>query len=52
VTYGEGRRAHQTAFAALKPTHEKKGDGWARKDRKVPSDPRAGPPAVARRSRW
>ncbi|HZB00825.1 MAG TPA: ChaB family protein [Actinomycetota bacterium] len=39
--YGEGRRAHQTAFAALKHTHEKKGDRWVRKDRKGPSDPRA-----------
>jgi hypothetical protein len=32
VTYGEGRRAHQTAFAALKHTHLKKGDRWVRKD--------------------
>jgi ChaB/Rho termination factor, N-terminal domain len=39
--YGEGRRSHQTAFAALKHTFEKKGDRWVEKDRKGPSDPRA-----------
>ncbi|PKQ29145.1 MAG: cation transport regulator ChaB [Actinobacteria bacterium HGW-Actinobacteria-10] len=39
--YGEGRRAHQTAFAALKHTHEKVGDRWEPKERKGPSDPGA-----------
>lgn len=39
--YGEGRRAHQTAFAALKHSFEKKGDRWVGKDQKGPSDPRA-----------
>jgi hypothetical protein len=39
--YGEGERAHRTAFAALKQTHEKKGDRWVRKDEKGPSDPRS-----------
>ncbi len=39
--YGEGERAHRTAYAALKHTHEKKGDRWVRKDRKGPSDPQA-----------
>ena len=39
--YGEGRRAHQTAFAALKHTHEKVGDHWEPKDHKGPSDDRA-----------
>jgi len=39
--YGEGRRSHQTAFAALKHSFEKRGDRWVRKDRKGPSDPRA-----------
>lgn len=39
--YGEGERAHRTAFAALKHTHEKKGDHWAPKGRKGPSDPRS-----------
>ena len=40
-TYGEGERAHRTAFSALKHTHEKKGDRWEPKGRKGPSDPRA-----------
>ena len=41
--YGEGERAHRTAFAALKHTHEKIGDHWERKagDAKGPSDARA-----------
>ncbi|QBF47921.1 cation transport regulator ChaB [Janibacter limosus] len=39
--YGEGRRAHQTAFAALKHTHEKVGDHWEPKDHTGPSDDRA-----------
>lgn len=40
-TYGEGRRAHMTAFAALKHSFEKVGDHWEPKARKGPSDPRA-----------
>ena len=39
--YGEGERAHRTAFSALKHTHEKKGDRWVPKKGKGPSDPRA-----------
>ncbi len=39
--YGEGERAHRTAWAALKHTHEKVGDRWVAKDRKGPSDPQA-----------
>jgi cation transport regulator ChaB len=39
--YGEGRRAHQTAYAALKHTHEKVGDHWEPKDGKGPSDAQA-----------
>ena len=39
--YGEGERAHRTAYAALKHTHEKKGDRWVAKKRKGPSDPQA-----------
>ncbi|GAA2485458.1 ChaB family protein [Streptomyces sp. NPDC059506] len=44
--YGEGRRAHQVAYGALKHTHEKVGDHWERKEkgRKGPSDPRAARP--------
>jgi hypothetical protein len=42
-SYGEGRRAHQTAYAALKHTHEKVGDHWEPKEggRKGPSDAQA-----------
>src|SRR5438270_8734868 len=40
-TYGDGERAHRTAFAALKHTHEKVGDHWEEKDHKGPSDPQA-----------
>jgi ChaB protein len=39
--YGEGERAHRTAFAALKHSFEKQGDRWIPKARKGPSDPRA-----------
>lgn len=41
--YGEGRRAHQVAYAALKHTHEKVGDHWQPKAEgaKGPSDSRA-----------
>lgn len=43
-TYGEGERAHRTAFSALKHSFEKKGDRWVGKDAKGPSDPRAADP--------
>ncbi len=39
--YGDGQRAHQTAYAALKHTHEKVGDHWEPKDHKGPSDAQA-----------
>lgn len=39
--YGEGRRAYQTAYAALKHSFEKIGDHWEAKARKGPSDARA-----------
>lgn len=41
--YGEGERAHRTAFAALKRGYEKVGDHWERKEggKKAPSDPAA-----------
>ena len=38
--YGEGERAHRTAMAALKHTHEKRGDRWVPKRESGPSDPR------------
>lgn len=40
-TYGEGARAHRTAFAALKHSFEKVGDHWERKAAKGPSDAQA-----------
>ncbi len=40
-TYGEGERAHRTAFSALKHSFEKVGDRWEAKKQKGPSDPRA-----------
>lgn len=40
-TYGEGGRAHRTAFAALKHTFEKVGDHWEKKSGRGPSDTQA-----------
>ncbi|HSU02689.1 MAG TPA: ChaB family protein [Nocardioides sp.] len=40
--YGEGERAHRTAFAAVKHSFEKVGDHWEAKDSKGPSDQQAG----------
>jgi cation transport regulator ChaB len=41
--YGEGRRAHQTAYSALKHSYEKVGDHWERKSKgsRGPSDAQA-----------
>lgn len=39
--YGEGERAHRTAFASLKHSFEKVGDHWEPKDHKGPSDAQA-----------
>ncbi len=39
--YGEGERAHRTAFASLKHNFEKVGDHWEAKDEPGPSDPRS-----------
>lgn len=36
--YGEGERAHRTAFSSLKHTHEKVGDHWEPKEESGPSD--------------
>jgi cation transport regulator ChaB len=54
-TYGEGRRAHMTAYASLKHSYEKRGDRWVPKKEKGPSDPQArrstetNPPSSARK---
>jgi cation transport regulator ChaB len=36
--YGEGERAHRTAYGALKHSYEKVGDHWERKEAPGPSD--------------
>ena len=40
-SYGEGERAHRTAFSSLKHSFEKVGDHWEPKDEKGPSDKQA-----------
>jgi cation transport regulator ChaB len=50
--YGEGERAHRTAFSALKHSFEKVGDHWEPKDHKGPSDKQAAKSGkAARRSK-
>ena len=39
--YGDGERAHRTAFKSLKVGWEKVDDHWERKDEPGPSDPRS-----------
>jgi cation transport regulator ChaB len=39
--YGEGERAHRTAFSAVKHSFEKVGDHWEAKEKKGPSDAKA-----------
>jgi cation transport regulator ChaB len=48
-TYGEGERAHRTAFSAVKHSFEKVGDHWEPKKRKGPSDPQAAKSGTAAR---
>lgn len=48
-TYGEGARAHRTAYAALKHSFEKVGDRWEPKRRRGPSDKRAARSFASRR---
>jgi cation transport regulator ChaB len=47
--YGEGERAHRTAFAAVKHSFEKVGDHWEPKARKGPSDKQAAKGGAAAR---
>lgn len=49
-SYGDGERAHRTAYAALKHTHEKVGDHWEPKDEPGPSDEQAEKSAPQSRS--
>ncbi|MGI9157302.1 MAG: ChaB family protein, partial [Marmoricola sp.] len=39
--YGEGERAHRTAYSAVKHSFEKIGDHWEPKQEKGPSDDRS-----------
>jgi cation transport regulator ChaB len=39
--YGEGERAHRTAYGALKHSFEKVGDHWEPKEHPGPSDPQS-----------
>lgn len=39
--YGDGERAHRTAYASLKHSFEKVDDHWERKDERGPSDPQS-----------
>jgi cation transport regulator ChaB len=39
--YGEGERAHRTAFSSLKHSYEKVGDQWEPKPAPGPSDPQS-----------
>jgi cation transport regulator ChaB len=48
-TYGEGERAHRTAFSAVKHSFEKVGDHWEPKDGKGPSDRQAAKKGAAAR---
>lgn len=47
--YGEGERAHRTAYSALKHSFEKVGDHWEPKKKKGPSDPRSKQSTKAKR---
>jgi hypothetical protein len=47
--YGEGERAHRTAFASLKRGFEKVGDHWEPKAEHGPSDESAATPGRRRR---
>ena len=49
-SYGEGERAHRTAYSSLKHSYEKVGDHWEPKDEKGPSDPQAAKGGRAARS--
>ena len=48
--YGEGERAHRTAFASLKHSFEKVGDRWEEKAQKGPSDVQAARRGAAARA--
>ena len=47
--YGEGERAHRTAYASLKHNFERVDDHWEPKDEPGPSDPRSKKPTSEKR---
>ena len=47
--YGEGERAHRTAFSSLKHSFVKVGDHWEQKEKKGPSDKQAAKKGAAAR---
>jgi cation transport regulator ChaB len=47
--YGEGERAHRTAYAALKHSYERVDDRWQAKRERGPSDPRSKKSTAAKR---
>jgi cation transport regulator ChaB len=49
--YGDGERAHRTAYSALKHSYEKVGNRWQPKQAKGPSDPQAKQSAPRARTR-
>ena len=49
--YGDGERAHRTAFAALKHSFEKVEDHWEPKEQPGPSDPRSALPRGSKAKR-
>ena len=49
-TYGEGERAHRTAFSSLKHSFEKVDDHWEPKAKKGPSDAQAAKSGKAARA--
>jgi cation transport regulator ChaB len=49
-SYGEGERAHRTAFSSLKHSYEKVGDHWEPKKKKGPSDAQAAKSTPASRT--
>ncbi len=49
--YGDGERAHRTAFAVLKRAFEKVGNRWLPKKHRGPSDPRSAQPSTEAKRR-
>jgi cation transport regulator ChaB len=50
--YGEGARAHQTAYGALKHSFEKVGDHWEPKEERGPSDEQSAKGGAGKKRRY